>query len=337
MSAAPKISVIIPSYNGERFIAEAAGSILDQTLRDLELIVIDDGSTDGTRAVLRDMAARDARLRLIEKDNEGLVPTLNRGIAEARATYIARLDHDDVSYPLRLEHQAAFLDNHPDFLGVGCLIENIGPDGKPLAKTRIRHDRLEHAPLAFPPRQQWLYGPTPMIRTQALRKAGGYRRQFVAAEDRDLCWRLGDLGRLERLPEVLVGHRIHDGNMSTSRRRVQVFSALLSDLSAISRALGIDDSATVSAIEVGGDYDARVADYRSLIGARYPVETWRLYLLLRLGAWDLAGFPSRSNALSAVARHLAERPWERARILLMRRALRFLRKSPATPEAAASA
>lgn len=336
MSGTPKISVIIPSYNGERFIAEAAGSILDQTLRDLELVVIDDGSTDGTRQILRDVAARDSRLRLIEKNNEGLVPTLNRGIAEARGTYIARLDHDDVSYPLRLEHQAAFLDSHPDFIGVGCLIENVGPDGTPLAKTRIRHDRLEHAPLAFPPRQQWLYGPTPMIRADALRKAGGYRPQFLAAEDRDLCWRLGDIGRLERLPEVLVGHRIHSGNMSTSRRRVQVFSALLSDLSAISRALRLDDSGIVSSIEVGGDYDARVQDYRRLIGPLYPVDTWRLYLLLRLGAWDLLGFKSRGDALTAVARHLAERPWDRARLLLMRRAFRFLRKSDPTSETAAT-
>ena len=337
MTAAPHVSVIIPSCNGERFIAEAAGSILGQTLRDLELIVVDDGSTDGTRAILRSMAGKDPRLKLIEKDNEGLVPTLNRGIAAARGSYIARLDHDDVSYPGRLAHQAEFLDRHPDFIGVGCLIENIGADGQPLRRTRIRHDRLEHRPLAFPPRQQWLYGPTPMIRADALRRAGGYRPQFLAAEDRDLCWRLGDLGRLERLPEVLVGHRIHGGNMSTSRRRVQVFSALLSDLSAIARALGLDDSAIVSAIEVGGDYDARVADYARLIGERYPVETWRLYHLLRLRAWDLAGLASRSEALAAVVRHLAQRPWQPARLLLLRRALRFLRKSPAAPETAAPA
>lgn len=334
MPGAPKVSVIIPSYNGERFIAEAVGSILRQTFGDLELIVIDDGSTDGTRAILRDIAGKDTRLTLIEKENEGLVPTLNRGIAQARGAYIARLDHDDVSYPLRLQHQAAFLDANPGFIGVGCLIENIGPDGKPLRKTRIRRDALEHSPLAFPPRQQWLYGPTPMIRAEALRRAGGYRPQFLAAEDRDLCWRLGALGRLERLPEVLVGHRIHAGNMSTARRRVQVFSALLCDLSAIARALGRDDSAIVSTIEVGGDYDARVADYARLIGDRYPVETWRIYHLLRVGAWDLAGFTSRADALAAVVRHLAVQPWQPARLLLLRRALRFLRKSPAIPEAA---
>ena len=172
-----------------------------------------------------------------------------------------------------------------------------------------------------------------MIRAEALRRVGGYRAQFLAAEDRDLCWRLGAIGRLERLGEVLVEHRIHSGNMSRLKRRVQVYSALLADLSAIARHFGLDDSSIIAAIEIGGDYAARVADYRQLIGARYPVETYRLYLLLRLGAWDLAGFRSRLDAFKAVTRHLAAQPWDTSRLLLMRRALRFLRKSPTIAEA----
>ena len=326
----PKVTVIIPSYNGERYIAEAAGSILRQTFTDLELVVVDDGSTDGTLAILHGLAATDSRLRVVEKANEGLVPTLNRGIAEARGDTIARLDHDDIARPTRLAAQAGFLDANPDFIGVGCLIENVDADGKSLAATRLRHDKLVHDPAAFPPRQQWLYGPTPMIRSRALRQVGGYRAQFLAAEDRDLCWRLGAIGRLERLGEVLVDHRIHAGNMSRLKRGVQVYSALLADLSAIARHFGLDDSEIVAAIEVGGDYPTRIEDYRRLLGARYPVETYRLYLMLRLEAWDLAGFSSRGDALAAVVRHLAALPWDTRRLLLMRRAIRFLRKSPAT-------
>ena len=328
MPPAPKVSVLIPSCNGERFIAATVRSILTQTFTDLELVVVDDGSTDGTRAILHGIAATDSRLRVLEKPNEGLVATLNRGIAEARGGYIARLDHDDIARPTRIAKQAALLDAQPDFIGVGCLIENIDADGRVLAKTRIRHDTLVHAPAAFPPRQQWLYGPTPMIRADALRRIGGYRAAFLAAEDRDLCWRLGALGRLERLGEVLVEHRQHDGNMSRMQRRVQVFSALLADLSAIARHCGLDDGAIVGRIEVGGDYPARVADYAGLIGARYPVETYRLYLMLRLGAWDLAGFGSRGAAFAAVASHLAARAWDRDRLLLARRAVRFLRQAP---------
>ena len=329
MPKSPQVSVVIPSYNGERYIAEAAGSILAQTYTDLELVVVDDGSTDGTCAILRALADHDSRLRLVEKSNEGLIATLNRGVAEARGRYIARLDHDDISRPTRIAAQSAFLDTNPDFIGVGCLIENVDADGHVLARARIRHETLVHAPAAFPPRQQWLYGPTPMIRADALREVGGYRTQFLAAEDRDLCWRLGAIGRLHRLPLVLVEHRIHAGNMSRLKRRVQIFSALLADLSAICNHLGLDDSAIVARIDTAGDYPARVADYAGLIGPRYPVETYRLYMLLRVGAWDLAGYGSRGQAFAVVMRHLAERAWDRDRLLLARRVLRFLRKSPA--------
>src|SRR5262245_55615438 len=118
MSPPPKVSVIIASYNGERFVAETVASVLGQTWRDPELVVIDDGSTDSTRGILREIAGGDPRMRVIEKDNEGLIATLNRGIAEARGTYIARLDHDDIALPSRIERQAQFLDANPDFIGV---------------------------------------------------------------------------------------------------------------------------------------------------------------------------------------------------------------------------
>jgi len=138
MARSPKVSVIIASYNGERFIGEAVGSILGQTWTDLELVVIDDGSTDGTRAILSDIASRDSRLRIVEKENEGLIATLNRGIAEARGEYIARLDHDDVAVPSRIEKQARFLDGNPDFIGVGCLMQSMTEDGTFVGKPRIR-------------------------------------------------------------------------------------------------------------------------------------------------------------------------------------------------------
>ncbi len=186
MSTPPKVSVIVASYNGERFVAETMHSILRQTFIDLELVVIDDGSTDGTRTILRGLADADARMRVIEKDNEGLIATLNRGIAEARGAYIARIDHDDIMRPARVERQAAFLDANPDFIGVGCLMQAMQEDGTYVGTPRIRYEQLRHEPGAFPPRQQWLYGPTPMIRAEALRKAGGYRAKFLASDSRAL-------------------------------------------------------------------------------------------------------------------------------------------------------
>ncbi len=331
----PKVSVIVASYNGERFVAETIKSILDQTFRDLELVVIDDGSTDTTRAILKGFARQDERVRIVEKANEGLIRTLNRGIAESRGTFIARIDHDDVALPQRIERQAGFLDHHPDFIGVGSLLQNMTEDGTPIGEARIRDEVLVHAPFEFPPRQQWLYGPTPMIRADALRKAGGYRDQFVAAEDRDLCWRLGDIGALARLPEVLVRHRIHGSNMSVLKRRTQLFSALLSDLSAVARHLQLDDAGIVAAIDVGGDYGPSLAAYRALIAGRYPVEGYVMLFQMRWELWDVPGYPARDKMASAVARHVAAKPWDASRIKLATKAALYLTRKPRTDVAKA--
>lgn len=331
MSASPKVSVIIASFNGERYVAEAVDSILQQTWRDLELLVVDDGSTDGTRAILREIAGRDPRMRVIEKENEGLIATLNRAIAEARGFYIARLDHDDVAVATRIEKQARFLDENPGFIGVGCLMQSMTADGAFVGTPRIRYERLRHEPGAFPPRQQWLYGPTPMIRAEALRKAGGYREKFLASEDRDLCWRLGDLGRLERLPEVLVNYRYHGTNMSRLRRRLQIYSALMSDLSAVARHFGLDDSSTIADIDVGGDYGPPVEGYRRLLAPHYPIDSYLLFYQMRSELWDLPGFPDRKRIFSTVLRHALAMPWNPVRLFLLQRSFLYLTRKPRAP------
>ena len=324
----PKISVIVASYNGERFVAETMRSILRQTFAEFELIVIDDGSTDGTRAILREISAGDGRMHVIEKQNEGLIATLNRGIAEARGDYIARIDHDDLMRPTRLERQSAFLDANPSFVAVGCLLQSMREDGTYIGTPRIRYEKLRHDPAAFPPKQQWLYGPTPMIRTEALRMVGGYREKFVTAEDRDLCWRLGRLGPMERLPEVLVDYRFHATNQSRLRQRTQVYAALLSDLSAIARHFGLDDAAVVESIDPGRDYAPAVAGYRRLIGHRYPIDSYLMLYQMRAELWDLPGFPGRNDMLKAVALHAAQKPWDRVRLLVLRKAALYLTRKP---------
>lgn len=331
MKAAPKVSVIIASYNGERFVAESVRSVLDQTFRDLELIVVDDGSTDGTRAILRELASGDPRMRLVEKENEGLIATLNRAISEAKGEYIARLDHDDVSLPLRIERQAAFLDAHRDYVAVGCLMRKMTEDGTIVGKVRIRHEKLRHDPGGFPPRQQWLYGPTPMMRAEALRKIGGYRPQFLASEDRDLCWRLGALGPMERLPEVLVSYRFHGTNMSRLRRRTQTYSGLLSDFSALAAHFKLDDSEILKKVDVGGDYEPTLRAYKALLSPHYPMDSFLYYYQMRSEIWDLPGQPDRAGIFKAVLKHFAERPFDRVRLFLLRRSFLYLTRKPRGP------
>src|SRR4051812_12524034 len=131
-SSARQISVVMPVWNGESFLAEAIESILAQTCRDFEFLIIDDGSTDGTPAILREFEARDPRVRVLWQQHEGLVAALNAGLAAARAPLIARMDADDVSTPERFELQLAYLQAHPECVVLGTAMLVTDPDGAPI-------------------------------------------------------------------------------------------------------------------------------------------------------------------------------------------------------------
>ena len=114
-----RVSVLLPLYNGEAYIREAVESVLAQTRRDFELLILDDGSRDGSLAIVQEIARRDPRVRLISRENRGLTETLNELLAAARGEFVARMDADDVCLPDRFERQVAFLDAHPEVVCVG--------------------------------------------------------------------------------------------------------------------------------------------------------------------------------------------------------------------------
>ena len=128
MNQSPAISVVLPVYNAEAYVREAVESILAQTFTDFELIIINDGSTDGSGAILRELAARDARIVLVERPNDGLVSALNDGIKIARADLIARMDADDVSMPERFALQHARMVQEPELAVLGSFICVAGTD-----------------------------------------------------------------------------------------------------------------------------------------------------------------------------------------------------------------
>ena len=139
----PSLSVVMAVYNGERWLAETLASLSSQTFGDFEIVAIDDGSTDGSAAILAEAAARDARYRIITQANRGLVASLNRGLAESRAPLVARIDADDVAEPERFARQVAFLQAHPEVAALGSAIRIIGPDGasaacRPIPAVRRR-------------------------------------------------------------------------------------------------------------------------------------------------------------------------------------------------------
>src|SRR4051812_26679567 len=128
MAASPTVSVLMAVYNGEQYLREAVNSILSQTFKDFEFIIIDDGSTDRSPELLASYARADSRVKLISRPNKGLTKSLNEGLHAARGEFVARMDGDDISLPERFERQVSYLREHPEVVLVGSRVEFIDPD-----------------------------------------------------------------------------------------------------------------------------------------------------------------------------------------------------------------
>jgi glycosyltransferase involved in cell wall biosynthesis len=204
---APMVSVIMPVYNAERYLAEAVESVLHQTFADFEFIIIDDGSTDTSLARLRRYAAQDARIRLSSRPNAGCVQTLIEAVPLATGKYIARMDADDVSLPNRFEQQVRFLEENPEYVVVGTKVLLIDAEGAPLKYMgeKRRHGEIDGAHLRG--EGGAIIHPASMIRTEAIRAVGGYR--LLRDEDLDLFLRLAEYGKVANLPDVLLHYRQH--------------------------------------------------------------------------------------------------------------------------------
>jgi len=211
---APQISVLMPVYNAKKYIKAAVDSILNQTFTDFEFIIINDGSTDGTLAILEKYAKKDTRIRLISRENKGLVATLNEGIALAKAPLIARMDADDIALPERFSVQKDYLDKHLSVVCLGSRARVIDAKGRFLITTRTKRGHAELEKAALQGRTPITH-PTAMMRVEAIKKAGGYKQKNYPAEDLALWLELAELGRIDNVSDVLLEYRIHDDSIST--------------------------------------------------------------------------------------------------------------------------
>lgn len=218
----PAVSVIIPVYNSERFLDEAIASVLNQSFRDFECIVVDDGSTDGSGPMLDRFAAADSRIRLIRRPNTGYAVALNEMLAAVRAPLIARMDGDDIAEPARFAAQTAYMAANPECVAVGSRVLLIDEDGAPIRDmaTATTHEEIDAAHMRG--EGGAIIHPAAMIRTDAMRRIGGYRVERNPAEDLDLFLRLAEIGRLANLPERLLRYRIHLGSVGHTRRARQI-------------------------------------------------------------------------------------------------------------------
>ncbi len=225
----PHISVVMPVYNGETYLREALDSILTQTYTDFEVLAVNDGSTDGSSAILHEAAERDPRVRVLDQENRGLVASLNRGCQEARAPLIARMDDDDLSHPERFQQQVEVFEREAETVLVSCNLQIINAEGE---HGKI-YDAATDADLA-----SWFlmfynyvggHSQTMFRRSEAL-EAGFYapadpdKAEYgQQAEDYALWCRLAQRGTVRILPQALQSYRFHSGSVSRKNRAEQMY------------------------------------------------------------------------------------------------------------------
>ena len=220
----PRVSVLLPVFNAERYVGDAVRSILAQTFTDFELIVIDDGSSDASPRILANIARGDARVRLRVRPNRGNIATLNESIDMAQGEYFARMDHDDIAFPQRFARQVEFLDAHPEVVAAGSRALFIDDEGLPLMEVmhHYSHEQIERA-LMTP--ELGIIHPSVMMRAWACRAIGGYRAEYLHAEDLDFFLRMSEVGRLENIAEPLLQYRTHASSVSARYMETQWRSA----------------------------------------------------------------------------------------------------------------
>lgn len=217
----PKLSVVMSVYNGEEFVKDAIECILNQTYRDFELILINDGSKDGSLKIMQDYAAKDDRIRIIDQANTGLTIALRRGVDAAKGDYIARMDVDDVSKPTRFEKQMALIEENPSLVAVTTDVQHFVDDGREWGRSRLLRDpSILPLLLVF---SNSVGGHGQMVYSRAAYQAvGGYDPDFNYAEDYDLWARLADEGPFARVPEFLYYYRTGHDSVSSLNNDKQV-------------------------------------------------------------------------------------------------------------------
>jgi len=213
--ASPVISVVLPVYNAEKYIAIAIESVLDQTFSDFEFIIVDDCSTDASWEIIQKYSKRDKRIVALRNEvNLKGCNTLNKGLKLAKGKYIARMDNDDRCYPDRFEKQFNFMESHPEVGIVGGSMELIDESGNLIGKrtynlsdSEIRKNIFRYSPFSHP---------LVMIRKSVLDKVGYYNPDHAPSDDYDLYFRLGMVSQFANMSDVILQYRMVHGSMTFS-------------------------------------------------------------------------------------------------------------------------
>lgn len=237
-----RVDVVMPAYNAAATIAEAIRSLQVQTLSDIGMIIVDDGSTDQTGAIVKELAAADERIRVVTQPNRGIVEARNEALRQCGAEYVACLDADDIAAPDRLERQVAYLDAHPECIAVGGAVQHIDVSGVPLTGVPPTAPLQNADPERAPALEPYIVQSTLMMRRAEVDAIGGYRH-VPNSEDSDLYWRLSERGVLVNLPDIVGKYRVHASSASSSivSGRVMAVGSQLGALSVLRRRAGAPD------------------------------------------------------------------------------------------------
>lgn len=260
----PRISVLMTVYNAGNYLRPAIDSILCQDADDFELVVVDDGSRDGSAELLAGLT--DPRVALIRAPHAGLVTALNLGIKKTRGAYIARMDQDDIARPDRLRVQSAYLDRHPE-IGILCSnVRIINGEGRVTGQQRARIEsraKLRDG-LLYRAAMKPIIHPSVMMRREVVDRLGGYR-EFSSAEDRDFWLRASREFEFYRLEEELLDYRIHAGGISRVKISQQATSsAMAAVMELVFEQTGIDLFGSAAAAEETEKMRARME--REVVG-----------------------------------------------------------------------
>jgi glycosyltransferase involved in cell wall biosynthesis len=243
MPPPPLVDVLIPAFNAARTVEAAVRSIQRQTVSDIRIQVVDDGSTDDTGRILAALAAEDSRIDVVTTGHGGIVDALNAGLARGSARFVARQDSDDLSVPHRFATQLAYLEAHADCVAVSGMARHVDEDGCFMGSMGHLPSPDQASAARLPAREPYLPHPFLMTYRASLDAVGNYRHASYA-EDADLCWRLQELGRLHNLDDVLGDYRLHERSITGSsvlNGRVSALSSQLAALSAARRRSGRSD------------------------------------------------------------------------------------------------
>jgi glycosyltransferase involved in cell wall biosynthesis len=230
----PNVTVLMPVFDGERFLQESISSILNQTYQDFEFLIINDGSTDSSVNIINFYKNKDSRIKLINNcKNIGLVPTLNQGLKLACGKYIVRMDCDDISLPNRLMSQVKFMEVNPDIVVSGGWIKTIGKPSKTLKypndPVTIKAQLIFDCPIAHP---------TVILRSDIIKNEFSYSEEYSHAEDYDLWIRVSKKFKVANLNQVILRYRRHQ-NQVTYKYLQQQSSLSLKLRTSLLKELGI--------------------------------------------------------------------------------------------------